>query len=546
MDWGPSAMADTQSVAMLINSTTSKIRQLQQAFAELESHRAVSLNLKWKELEEHFHGLERSLRKRFNELEDQEKEFQTKVLEAQEMLEKREAVVEAKEQASLERLQEKRDAALFAIGDALEKYKKVVGEPFTKSMSNDHADAILEEKPAVKAATPDSSDAKPARNDIMEVNPRPELIKLCEEMDSKGLHKFISDNRKDLSALREEIPFALKRATDPGRLVLDSMEDFYSMEIPLLDGKRESSLLGLRRTCIMLMESLMSLLTDMESDPAADSSVISSRSKEQAKAIADEWKPKLDHLDTEACYGNSLEAHAFLQLLATFGIVSEFNQHELCKLIPLVSRRRQTAELCRFLGLTEKMPEVVEVLVNSGRQLEAINLAYAFELTDKFDPVSLLKAYLKEARKGSQVKAGNASPVAQNEANERELCALKVVIKSIEEHKLEEQYPVDPLQKRVIQLEKAKADKKRVAEAAKPQSKRPRANGGTYGPRITNIPEKCGYRGSERFPFAYDRPYLYPADNHGSSLLGSAFYSPPHNPGSYYGNGYQYPATYLH
>lgn len=57
--------------------------------------------------------------------------------------------------------------------------------------------------------------------------------------------------------------------------------------------------------------------------------------------------------------------------------------------------------------------EVVEVLVNSGRQLEAINLAYAFELTDKFDPVSLLKAYLKEARKGSQVKAGNASPVAQ-------------------------------------------------------------------------------------------------------------------------------------
>lgn len=57
--------------------------------------------------------------------------------------------------------------------------------------------------------------------------------------------------------------------------------------------------------------------------------------------------------------------------------------------------------------------EVVEVLVNSGRQLEAINLAYAFELTDKFDLVSLLKAYLKEARKGSQVNAGNASPVAQ-------------------------------------------------------------------------------------------------------------------------------------
>lgn len=54
---------------------------------------------------------------------------------------------------------------------------------------------------------------------------------------------------------------------------------------------------------------------------------------------------------------------------------------------------------------------VVEVLVNSGRQLEAFNLVYAFELTEQFDPVSLLKAYL-ETRK-AQVKAGNTSPAAQ-------------------------------------------------------------------------------------------------------------------------------------
>ncbi|MCD7449288.1 hypothetical protein HAX54_051028 [Datura stramonium] len=39
-----------------------KIQQLQKAFAELESHRAVTLNLKWKQLEEHFHGLEKSLK----------------------------------------------------------------------------------------------------------------------------------------------------------------------------------------------------------------------------------------------------------------------------------------------------------------------------------------------------------------------------------------------------------------------------------------------------------------------------------------------------
>ena len=56
---------------------------------------------------------------------------------------------------------------------------------------------------------------------------------------------------------------------------------------------------------------------------------------------------------------------------------------------------------------------VIEVLLNSGRQIEAVYLAYAFELTEQYAPVPLLKAYLKEARKVSQIKAGNTSPSAQ-------------------------------------------------------------------------------------------------------------------------------------
>lgn len=139
-----------------------------------------------------------------------------------------------------------------------------------------------------------------------------------------------------------------------------------------------------------------------------------------------------------------------------------------------------------------------------------------------------------------------SSLIFQNDANEKELSALKIVIKCIEDHKLEDQYPVDPLQKRVFQLEKVKADKKRAAEASKPQSKRPRANGGTYGPRAPGIPDKSFYRAPERYPYIYDRPYSYAPNNLGSSVLGSASYtiSPTH--ASYYGNGYQYPTPYLH
>ncbi|KAF8365250.1 hypothetical protein HHK36_032736 [Tetracentron sinense] len=70
-----SVMDNTGSVAMLIDSTT---------------------------FEEHFHGLKRSLKKRFNELEEQEKEYESKALESQEMLETREVAILEKEQAFYE------------------------------------------------------------------------------------------------------------------------------------------------------------------------------------------------------------------------------------------------------------------------------------------------------------------------------------------------------------------------------------------------------------------------------------------------------------
>lgn len=57
---------------------------------------------------------------------------------------------------------------------------------------------------------------------------------------------------------------------------------------------------------------------------------------------------------------------------------------------------------------------MIEVLVNSGRQIDAVNLAFAFELTEQFSPVPLLKSYLKEARKASSpIKTGNSSPSVQ-------------------------------------------------------------------------------------------------------------------------------------
>lgn len=350
-------MEDSQSVATLMDSTTSKIQQLQKAFAELESHRAVTLNLKWKELEEHFHGLEKSLKRRFHELEDQEKEFETKTKKAQEILKKREAAVLAKEHSSLEKLQKKRDAAVFAISTVLEKQRKLSSGETSSDFNEGYTEeeTVEDNLPGLVNVESNLDGIKSlAENGDMEQKCYPQLYKLCAEMNSEGLHQFVSDNRKNLASVKEEIPLALKAAANPARLVLDSLEGFYLMEGPNTDGKKDSNLLGIRRTCIMLMECLSVLLANM--DLVSVSAMISKDVKEEAKSIAEEWKPKLDALDVDASNGNSLEAHAFLQLLATFCIASDFNEEELARLIPMVSRRRQTADLCRSLKLSEKMP----------------------------------------------------------------------------------------------------------------------------------------------------------------------------------------------
>jgi len=526
-------MADKESVAMLIDTTTSKIQQLQQAFSELESHNAFLLNLKWKQLEEHFRGLEKSLKTRFVELEAQEKEFETKVTESQQLLEKKEAVVLAKELASLDRLQQKRDAA----------FSEILGK---RKACNANLEPRLNTR-VTKSKLEESSKSKHDEKSVVESKPCTELEILCKDMNVEGLHKYISDNRKNLTTIREEVPIALRCAKDPWDLVLDSLKDFYSGDNLVLDGKKDGNLLGMRRTCLMLMESLEQVTNSNKNGEASDS--LSKSVFERAKGIAMGWKPKLDLMDMDASNGNSLEAHAFLQLIATFDLISEFGKEELCKLVPAVSRRRQTPELCRSLGLSQKMPGVIDVLVNTGRQIDAVNLSYAFGLTEKYAPVPLLKSYLKEVRKLSNAKSGSMSPGAQNEMEERELSALKAVIKCIEEHKLEDQYPVDPLQKRVAQLEKAKADKRRAVEASKPQSKRARANGSIYTARVTApYPEKSFYQRAtpERYPY----PYGYPVETHPpATIIGGAPYtiSPPHT--AYYGNGYQVhyqPAPYIH
>lgn len=65
-----------------------------------------------------------------------------------------------------------------------------------------------------------------------------------------------------------------------------------------------------------------------------------------------------------------------------------------------------------FAKLSLTMAGLVELLINSGRQVDAVRFIHTFQLTERFPPVPLLKMYLKDLRRNSQGKGGNSRGAA--------------------------------------------------------------------------------------------------------------------------------------
>ncbi|XP_077217433.1 truncated FRIGIDA-like protein 1 [Tasmannia lanceolata] len=315
--------------------------------------------------------------------------------------------------------------------------------------------------PLKKSENPENPSKKPEESSS-EAIPRPELKSFCENMDGKGIRSFIIENKKQLFTLRNEIGPALRFASDPAKMVLDAMDGFYSLD-PKSKRDKDMELGSIRKTSILLLERLLMISPEIKNDE-----------KERAKNLAVEWKGKISPGGE-----NPLEVFAFLQLLVSYGLVSLFDVDELLDLAVFIHRRKQI-DFIRALDFTEKVPDFIQKLVSKGKQLDAVNFVYAFELVNKFPPVPLLKAYLKESEKVAEEirKEGNYSTRVQNEAKAKEIAALKAVIKSIEEHKLESEFSTEDLEKRISQLEQQKADKnlgKRISQLEQPApDKKPR------------------------------------------------------------------------
>lgn len=304
----------------------------------------------------------------------------------------------------------------------------------------------------------------------------------CKRMDASGLVGFIQTKRKEPAGLRMEIASALHTSVDSMRLILDAAEEFVGMKV---EGK--AILADRRWACDMLIQSVV---------PVAEGDYGAGRSlKERAARVLEKWKGVMGGGDRSSgvC---AAEATMFLQLVIAFGLKERFEEEFLRRLVLEFANRKDMPKLAVAFGFGNKIGDIIEELVKSGKEVEAVYFASESGLSERYPPLSLLKLSLRNCRRNANniSKKGKFSSAAVDKANSIELEATKALIKCVEDHKLEPEFSLEGLKKRVTELEQAKAKRKMgTTPVNKPSKKRGRGGGtGKASDPSTSRPVKSG------------------------------------------------------
>lgn len=103
--------------------------------------------------------------------------------------------------------------------------------------------------------------------------------------------------------------------------------------------------------------------------------------------------------------------------------------------------------------------------------------------------------------------------------------SIKAIIRCVEDHKLESEFPLDSLRKRAASLEKTKADRKKSSSAAnKPQNKRAYTNSSGRGGGSSSLRPSKAAKYSNVYP-SFSRRNTNPPPHHSPA----ARYSAPYN-----------------
>ncbi|XP_015898325.3 FRIGIDA-like protein 4a [Ziziphus jujuba] len=401
--------------------------RVQKFFDDLEAQKNIlsTCTKLFTTLSDHFNSLQQSLSQKSQSLDSKIQALESNSRQTLESLEHRENSIPERESAAATRIEEQKGAALAEFG---------------KQSGNSELSEALKS--------------------------------FSRRMDSSGLLKFIVSKRKESVSLRAEIVQALAEAVDPPRLVLDSLEEFVNCK------STKVGVTDKRWACGMLVQALFPEVNSGKKGPGFARSVV-----ERAFGILERWKEQMDG-ESEGFTLGAAEAVMFVQMVVGFQLNARFDKDLLIKLMVEHASRRDMAKLAATLEDKEKMGDIVDELVKSGKEIEAIYFASESGLTERFPPISLLKSYLRKSKKNATtiLKNGNNSLAATEESSNVELNSIRAIIKCVEDHKLESEFSLDSLRKRATHLEKAKAERKKTSQAAnRPQNKRAYGASGSRG-----------------------------------------------------------------
>ncbi|XP_074320894.1 uncharacterized protein LOC141657528 [Silene latifolia] len=480
---------DGESPSNHLNFAIDKRENMRQTLEIIhsQSNSLLHLSLQWKDLEEYFDSISSAIAKREEEIElklrqidwktkymnKKSSDFEEKKIEFNEMLELYEERCEQLDddfeslRCKFERLRDykkglkrkfkKRELKLEAKELLIDNKEHEV-EFRAKKLNSIERDLLrrmfeiegrerkieLNEKGFV-----DKSDELKLENgeiveEIVEENDDYADIRFNIVMNGRDLQMFLNGRFDDHDKLRDEVTRGISLSIDPPKLVLDAIQGFYPEGFR--NGDLGFDLNVVRRSCVLLLEQLNELKARIKACV-----------RERAMRVAVEWKNKMNvGGDSD---GGCLEVVGFLQLVATYGLVSEFDEEELLRLFEACARHDRAPQLCRSLGFTDRVHEIIQNLILREQPFEGIKLAYAFQLVDIFPPMPILRAHLKSTFHNAQklYEDGDASVEVQIKCINMKLAVLDSVVKCIKEFGLASKYLVQNLEHQIFKLKVQKS-----------------------------------------------------------------------------------------
>ncbi|KAK3148122.1 hypothetical protein QOZ80_3BG0290970 [Eleusine coracana subsp. coracana] len=281
-----------------------------------------------------------------------------------------------------------------------------------------------------------------------------ELELLCSAMDGDGLRAHLMEHRDELKEPAPALDPALLVAPDPGLLVLSAAAVF--CRAPPEEARTEGDVKVSCRLLIGLLDRLRAIGVKP-----------SLQAREEARAVAADWK-RGKRIGTEVVFKQ--ETFAFLLLVGVFGLVEDVGgAGEVLDLVVSIAGRERAVDAFVALGLDleQHMPVLIQKMTHKGKQLEVVKFIQALNLAHKYPLLPVLRSYISAAAlAGKMIRIRGDDPASQNAADAKERTLLGTLQKFIKEHNLDELPVLEEANKRMAELERQSAERKRAAAAA--------------------------------------------------------------------------------